>query len=173
MILVHDLSQAFNAAKVELVVSLWSDIEEALKDTIEDLPERDPDCARLSEPPAVKDFIDRKHGSQHGLYYCLAEGAWLAVADGAGLWFGVSCKKADYSDRHADLRDALSNVAGGSSDNSSPWFRYPDGFPDFRNLSHESLRLLVSQESRSEFARTISTSMAALWRRIKSRRLAE
>ena len=173
LILTHDLSQAFIEAKVELVVRLWSDIEEALKNTIDDLPVRDPDWAYLSEPPAVRDHINRRFGSQSGLYYRIAEGAWLAVADGEGLWFGVSCKKADYPERHEKLRDALSKVGVGGKENTSPWFCYPVGYPDFRNSNHDSLRLLNSEESRSAVAQTICTLMAELWQQIKSHHITQ
>ena len=173
MVLVHDLSQALIDAKVKLVVDLWSDIDKALTSAIDDLPELDPAWAYVSKAPAVKDYILGKRKSQTGLYYRIADYAWLAVVAQGGLWFGISCYQPDDSKRHHALRDALSEIAGGKTSGDAPWFRYPENYPDFKSFTHDSLRLLMSEDRRSEFAQCISSPMGDLWRQIKAHGLAE
>ena len=173
MILAHDLSEALLEAKVDLIVRLWNDINDALTKAIPDLPELDPEYADLAHSVSVRKYIEHKRGSQSALYYRFAEHAWLSVVAADGLWFGVDCTKADNLDLHEKLRIALTGVGGGRADISSPWYRYPDGNPDFRNLNHDSLRMLMSDETRAEFVSAISRSMADVWQQIKLSGLAD
>ena len=173
LILAHDLSRALVDATTELVVDLWSAIDRALKNTITDLPGLDPEWANLTGYDAVNNYIGGTHASQSGLYYPIADGAWLAVVAERGLWFGVSCQKASYPARHDELREGLSNVAGGRRDQSAPWYCYPTGSPDIRNLNHDSLGLLMSEELRTEFALSVAGAITEVWQQIKSRGLTE
>ena len=173
MVVVHDLSQALIDAKVKLVVDLWSDIMKALTNDIDDHPKLDPEWEYVSRAPAVKEYILQKRNSQTGLYYRIADYAWLAVVAQGGLWFGVSCTKSDDAKRHEALSDALSGIAGGKTSVTAPWYRYPESYPDFRGFTHDSLRLLLSDERRAEFVKSISGPMDDLWRQIKAHGLAE
>ena len=171
MVLAHDLSQAFVDAKVDLVVELWSGIDNSFKKAIRDL--RDPDLKHLTKPAAVRDYISGRPGSQTGLYYRFAEDAWLAVVAEEGLWFGVYCEKDAKPERYRELRDALSRVDGGESDDTAPWYQYSEESIDLRNLNHDGLRLLMSEKSRSAFAKAVSAPMKELWRQIKRGGLAD
>ena len=163
LILAQDLSQAMVEAKTDLIVPFWSTIDHQLQKVIGDPLERDPEWKVLTEHDAVRKYVERAHGSYMGLYYWIAEGAWLAVeANREDFWFGVSCNRGAYLERHDAIQKALSAVTGGQRD-YRPWYCHPDGSPDFRNLDGESLSLLKSDEKRLRFARTISAQLQSLW----------
>ena len=173
MILVHDLSQALIDAKVRLAVDLLSDINKALTGAVDGLPGLDPEWAYASKAPAVRNYILGRRGSHAALYYRIADNAWLAVGTDGGLWFGVSCGRSEDAELHEALRVALSSVAGGRSQAGAPWFRYPENSPDFRNFTHDSLKLITSKKLRSEFAKSLCDPMGELWRQIQKHGLAK
>ena len=173
----QDLSKAMVEAKVDLIVAFWSTIDKALRASTMDRPlERDPKWAHLTDHEAVQKYVERRPSSNTGLFYWIAEHAWLAVwGRWDGLAFGVSCDKNDCPDLYDRLRDALSKEHGGQ-DRWAPWHCYPDHTGctfsdqatkvDFRNLDSKSLALLKSKKNRCQFAQAISVPIERVWREI-------
>ncbi|MXY51295.1 MAG: hypothetical protein F4Y86_02015 [Gammaproteobacteria bacterium] len=174
LILAQDLTRAIVEAKTDLIVPFWSTMDQQIRVETKDPLERDPRYAHLTEHVAVQRYIERAHGSDTGLYYWIAKHAWLAVTGGwDGLWFGISCHKNIAPELYEKLHDAASDVEGGSHAPWAPWYCYPDGSPDFRNLNPNSLSLLKSEEGRLQLAQTISVPIAKVWREINCAGLIE
>ena len=173
----QDLSWAMVEAKTDLIAAFWSTIDKALRAKKMDRPlKRDPEWAHLTDHAAVQKYVERRHGSDTGLYYWIAEHTWLTVTAGwDGLWFGVSCQQKNSPDLYDRLRDALSKVHGGQA-SWAPWYCFPDhtGCPssdqgtrvDFRNLDPKSLALVKSDEKRLQFAQAISNPIEIVCREI-------
>lgn len=123
-----------------------------------------------------------ERGSRCGLYYRIAENAWLHVGGSDRLWFGVSCAAGDDADLHEKLKAALAGVGvNHRADNSAPWWQWLDELPawgssgqmfDIRDANEPTLELLSSEPKSREFAQHVAHALSAPWRTIKESGLA-
>ena len=173
LVLAGQLSKAFVDTKVELVTGLYSVINRTLRDVIHDLPNLDPEWAHLREQQAIRRSITGSRQSESGLYYPIAEGAWLSVAAANRLWLGVSCAARDCPILHRRLKQSLAEVGPDHSTSVwYPWWRYPEEELDIRDSNEYSLRFLNSgEESHVRFAKDIANTIGSLWAVVKSQGL--
>lgn len=184
LVLAGQLSRALVHAEAAMVSRFYCELDKTLRAEIRGLRGVDPKWAHLIEETAIRECILGRRNSDSGLYYRIAEGAWLCVAGSNRLWLGVSCGMDEYPDLHGRLKEALAAVDAEQRAGSwAPWWRYVDeisGWGDpgewlhLRDANEPSLKFLSGgREGQAKLAQAVGRTLAALFGRIKERGLAE
>lgn len=196
LMLARDVSRAMVPAKTALFAKFYEKIDVELRNRIKDLPEFDHDRANLMKEKAIKECMKastrrlntiRKEGRVPGLYYRIAEGAWLSVTGGERLWLGVWCGKTIESDLLQRLKKMLSDQNGktpkGSSiayqqhiDELPAWRSGGDGSQRFslRGSSDQCFRFLSEDgKHRGKIVEDIVNKLSSLWVKVNELGIAD
>ena len=140
-VLVHDLYEAIDKAKVVLSKKLWDEIGSELRSEIPDLPARDRSAKELCYP------LSKATGIEVG-------------TESDRIWFGVYCSREAYKDKYDELKKALEVVSGSSSrtNNWYPWYRYANAYLDLNNPDH--FKLLANDKDRQKYAKKTAQGVA-------------
>ncbi|MCY4005033.1 MAG: PD-(D/E)XK nuclease family protein [Rhodospirillales bacterium] len=169
IVLVHDLRQAMDKAKISLLERLWKEIESELRAGITDLPAQSKE-SDISEE-RIRQFVtkQRSYGG-HGLYFGFEQHAKLGVEVDDSIFFGVRCDDEQWS---REFRSRAAAFSDWPSWKHWPLYRYPLHKPSLKYTSREQLELLVNEESRRHYVEEVVTGTSALWNRLKEEGLVE
>ncbi|MCY3793470.1 MAG: PD-(D/E)XK nuclease family protein [Gammaproteobacteria bacterium] len=179
VVLAHQISESLIDVEVELVRKFYEDVKGLLRQSIEELPEVDLKLQHFAGEYEIERCIKgRGRNLDSGLYYKIAESAWLYVGGKSRLWFGVYCTVWADADLHGELKRALDGVGGPHrNDNTAPWYRFLDELPgwsstkeklNIQEFNESSLRFLSSEpDSVKELARSLAIAISDLWGAIK------
>ena len=159
LLLAHDIQTAMTNTLVEKQVTLWQEIESALKHKLPSLG-RLSNCSDASYD-TVKDFYTKSRSySGYGIKYPFHKGnACLRLEIENEISYGVFCPASDYPDENQSLQKALKHL----SNNSNEW--WPIWFYNYRtplNLKHptrKDLEILSSPSLRKDYANQIAEDM--------------
>lgn len=173
LILAHDLNEALIRAKISLLQELWCDIDSALKNlkqVIPDFPNKDVNASNISEK-TIKKYIKKKEGSLL-LYYGDSTEVHLGVQldrsnSCYNIYFGVFCDKTAMPNRYKKLKKALHDALNGRYDKEWPWWRYADEDLCFDPPNRKTLKLLSDEEERKKFANEIVDGLKEIWDQMK------
>ena len=159
ILLVHDLRQAMDKAKISLLERLWKEIESGLRAEIADLPARSKE-SDISEE-RIRRFVTYQRGyGYHGLYFRLDEHAVLGVeVDNSSIFFGVRCEDEQWS---REFRSLAATLSGWESEKDWPLWRFPETDLNLKNTPREQLELLVNEEARRDYVEEIVTGTSAM-----------
>lgn len=173
------IARALVDAEAAAVHGFHGVVDGVLRETIEDLPEVEPDWAYLAEESHVRKAIAGHRKLDTGLYYPAREGVWLYVGGADRLCLAVYCLAKEYPDVHGELKAALALIGGGTDyvTEWAPWFRWLDQSPAWtvpgewlhiRNPNDATLGFLgATTESQTAFARALAEPFLDLWMSIK------
>ena len=179
----HDIKAICRAAReqqqksshkiVSLLQELWCDIDSALKNLkqeIPDFPNKDVNASNISEK-TIKKYIKKKEGSLL-LYYGDSTEVHLGVQldrsnSCYNIYFGVFCDKTAMPNRYKKLKKALHDALNGRYDKEWPWWRYADEDLCFDPPNRKTLKLLSDEEERKKFANEIADGLKEIWDQMK------
>ena len=155
VLLAHRLAQALVPAVTELVVAFYELVDQSLRETIGDLPDREPKWSYLAEHGAVRHCVaGRGANRDSGLYYRVEDGVWLYVGGTDRLTAAVYCLEREHPQRYGELKEVLRGMGGRQLAWAwAPWARYLDQLPSWdvpgewlhiRNANEYTLRFLSS-----------------------------
>lgn len=173
LILAHDLNEALIRAKISLLQELWCDIDSALKNlkqVIPDFPNKDVNASNISEK-TIKKYIKKKEGSLL-LYYGDSTEVHLGVQLGRSnscynIYFGVFCDETVMLNRYKKLKKALHDALSGRYTNELPWWRYADEDLCFDPFNRKTLKLLSDESKRKKFADGIADGLKEIWEQME------
>ncbi|MXW50769.1 MAG: hypothetical protein F4X81_08880 [Gammaproteobacteria bacterium] len=181
--LAKQIAKSLIDVEVDLIKEFYELVNEILHEEINDLPEIDPECAKFAREGEIrKCVIGKGQNRRSGLYFRIAEGAWLYVGAYNRLWFGVYCLKKENAALYGNIQSALVGVGDRpSEDYEAPWYRWLDELPGWVGANDEwlhilepndtSLRFLSSvssdPDSGREFAQSVAGAIRELWGAIK------
>ena len=182
LIIAHDLNEAMTRTKISLLWKLWCEIESALKDIKEqmpDFPDKDENLSDISEERVKKYVRGLRDNNIHRLYYrvstedsdsILKEAqVYLGVQfDKSTIYFGVLCDRTEYEREH----DTLKNALNGSPNRWFPWSQYADEDLNFNDPNRKTLKLLSDEDERKKFAKGIADGLKEVWKQMKAAGLA-
>ena len=167
LVLVHDLKEAMDKARIRLLCTLWKEIEEELKRNIRDLPKKH-EISDTSEQK-IQHFVTGQRNLYHGLYYQFGEHAKLGIeVEGSNGWmfFGVRCGREENEIEHNELRTRTKDMGGGSND-WWPWSKYPRTDLNLRDPQPEHLKLLANDNDRAEYVTDLVNEIKPVWEEIR------
>ena len=182
LVIAHDLNEALTRAKISLLWKLWCEIESALKnikEQIPDFPDKDEDLSDISEERVKKYVRGLRDNNTHRLYYRVNSDSILKKAQvhlvvqfdksTDNIYFGVLCDRTKYEKEH----DTLKNALNGSPSPSRwfPWSQYADDLK-FNTPDEKTLKLLSDDEERKKFANEIADGLKEIWEQMKEDGLA-
>lgn len=175
LVIAHDLNEALTRAKISLLWKLWCEIESALKnikEQIPDFPDKDEDLSDISEERVKKYVRGLRDNNTHRLYYRVNSDSILKEAQvhlvvqfdksTDNIYFGVLCDRTKYEKEH----DTLKNALNGSSSRWFPWSQYADDLK-FNTPDEKTLKLLSDKEERKEFAEGIADGLKEIWEQME------
>lgn len=159
ILLVHDLRQAMDEAKISLLERLWKEIESGLRAEIAELPAQSKE-SDVSEG-RIRQFVTRQQKyNGHGLYFELDKHAKLCVEVENYIFFGVHCENMQ---RSRKFRSLASTLSGWKSDERWPMWQYPQTDLNLKHTSREQLELLINEGSRRAYVEEVVSGTRALW----------
>ena len=178
LVIAHDLNEAMTRTKISLLWKLWCEIESALKDIkeqIPDFPDKDAGLSNISEEKVAK-YVREKRGHNLLLYYRVSAHVHLGVRldrsnSFYNIYFGVLCDKKKYLTRYNKLQDALKALKDRLS-SEFPWYKYADEDLNFNTSDRKTLDLLVNADKRKKFAEGIADGLKEVWEQMKQSNLA-
>ena len=177
LILAHDLNEAMIRAKISLLQELWCDIDSALKNlkqVIPDFPDKDLNASNISEK-RIKKYIRKKEGNLR-LYYRVSTEVHLGVQldrskSCYNIYFGVFCNKTACPNRYKKLKNALHDALNGRYETEWPWWRYADEDLCFDPPNRKTLKLLSDEDERKKFANEIADGLKEVWEQMQEANL--
>ena len=177
LIIAHDLNEAMTRTKISLLRKLWCEIESALQDIKEQIPnfpDKDKKASNISEE-RIKKYIKKKEGNL--LLYYRAKKIHLGVQldrshSRYNIYFGVFCNKTAGPNRYKKLKKALHDALNGQYDKKWPWWRYADEDLCFDPPNRKTLKLLSDESERKKFAKGIADGLMEVWKQMKEAKLA-
>ncbi len=168
LVLVHDLKEAMDEARVSLLQKLWQEIDCKLREGISDLPDKSKDWDISEE--RIRDYLTSKKNKElHDLCYTFGPDTSLGVQASSSICFGVRCPEKKNKDEHNKLKEALK---GGRSTKNWPWYKYTSTALNLKSPTRENLELLANEEKRHKYVEELVSGVGKLWERIKKAELA-
>ena len=167
-ILVRDLKEAMDKARIRLLRTLWQEIEQKLQRRIPDLPEKH-EISDISEEK-IRHFVTGQRKLYHGLYYQFGEHAKLGIeVEGPYGWmfFGVRCGKHENDSEHNEIRARMEDMEGHQGD-WWPWSKYPRTDLNLRHPKLEDFTLLANDEDREKYVADLVDEIEPIWKRLGS-----
>ena len=166
LVLVHDLSEAMTEAKISLLVKLWKEIECALREKIQNLPDLG-EKSEITEERVRKFVTWKRNYNRHGLFYKIRGSACFGVEVEDRIYIGVWCPD------ESEYKNIGEKLEGGKSDSRWPWYERAPGGVDLKNLTRENLELLANDCERKKYAAHIATRASEVWEMIEKAGLAQ
>ena len=171
LVLLHDLHEAMDDARVSLLHKLWQEIACRLKEEITDLPEVFEEYSDITEEK-IRDFVTSQKKINHGIWWKFGHRAFLCVEVEDSIYFGVYCPKKESEDEYYRLKEALGKALGQSHSNEwYPWDRYASDL-NLKKPTREHLKLLANEQERQSYVAEVVCSVGKLWRSINDADLA-
>ena len=169
LVLAHELNKARIEIYIELLHTLWREIESELQAKIPDLPADRADSSNISEK-RIRKYVTNPSSKYYGLLYRFdsISDAKLAVRvspDKAAIRFGVSCKKEDHTKFKNELKDVLGSKP---SDRDWVWYQYADGVLNLKDPAPETFELLSNNEKRQKYVAGIAGGLKEVWEAVKT-----
>ena len=162
LLLVHDLEKAAIEARIDLLVTLWKEIEAGLNGRL-DLPNKSEDSDITEE--RIRRFVEyRRNYAYHGLYYSLGKKSMLSVEVENYIYFGLSCHIDESPDEYRQITD---NFQDGRRSKGWPWFEYPQTDLNLNSPTREHLDILVDVAKRQKYVDEVVSGVSDVWKRIR------
>lgn len=173
LVLCHDLREAMKRAQEELLVDLWERIAYTIRDSIPGLSSpawgtpkyKEPVAPSLRSSPPDIAWVRSLAKNDLVLGFPFSEsGSGLGVgASGSSTFVGVYCYQSD-RERYSALTSNLAGVKA-SSESAWAWYRSTDGKLSLnqRDPNPESLKMLSSDQARTEYAKAIARELKTVW----------
>ena len=167
LVLVHDLSKAMVEVQISLLVKLWKEIDCALRERIQNLPDWRADSDICMK--RIGEFVKgKKNFGYHGLHYRFRDPATLGVEVGrANIYYGVKCHKGN-KEEYKKIKETLQVQGGKSPEDCWPWWEWhPGDDVNLKNPNRESLELLADDCKRQKYAADIATRASEVWQKLQ------